>query len=162
MKYKVGDKVQVKSLDWYNANKDYDDSVKLSDEYFVSEMANYCGETVTIKSVSKPFYTIKEDSNDFSWTDEMFEDDFTTMKLWLARDMAVVPEDMEHYIERHPEDEIRYAKLHIFYDKPIWKENGWKCAREMGKVKNYMFPEIKMGECVEFSLIKTIEEHNLI
>ena len=72
------------------------------------------------------------------------------MKLWIARDNAIIPEDMEHYIERHPEDEIRYAKLHIFYDKPVWKGNHWEYAREMCEVENYMFPEIKMGECVEF------------
>lgn len=72
------------------------------------------------------------------------------MKLWIARDMAVVPEDMEHYIERHPEDKIKYAKLHIFYDKPIWVENKWCCSREMCDINNYMFPEIKMGECILF------------
>ena len=42
------------------------------------------------------------------------------MKLWIARDEAVVPEDMEHFIERHPEKEVEFAKLHIFYDKPYW------------------------------------------
>ena len=72
------------------------------------------------------------------------------MKIWIARDNAIVPEDMEHYIERHPEDEIRYAKLHIFYDKPIWCGSHWVCAREMCEIQNYMFPEIKMGELVEF------------
>jgi hypothetical protein len=41
------------------------------------------------------------------------------MKLWIGRDNPIIPEDMEHYVERHPEDEIRYAKLHIFYDKRI-------------------------------------------
>ena len=73
------------------------------------------------------------------------------MKLWIARDNSMVPEDMEHYIERHPEDEIKYAKLHIFYDKPRWDGKSWVCAREACEVKNYMFPEIEIGECVEFN-----------
>ena len=75
------------------------------------------------------------------------------MKLWIARDRAIVPDDMEHYIERHPEKEIDYAKLHIFYDKPEWdnRKGIWYCAREMCEVKNYMFPEIKMRQCVEFN-----------
>lgn len=73
------------------------------------------------------------------------------MKLWIARDNAIIPDDIEHYIERHPEDEIRFAKLHIFYDTPYWNGEAWVYAREMCEVKNYMFPEIKMGECVEFS-----------
>lgn len=72
------------------------------------------------------------------------------MKFWIGRDNAIIPEDMENYIERHPKDEIRYAKLHIFYDKPTWCGNHWGCAREMCNVKNYMFQEIKMGELVEF------------
>lgn len=74
------------------------------------------------------------------------------MKIWIARDNSIIPDDKVHYIERHPEDEIYYTKLNIFYDKPIWQGNRWTCAREMteNKVKNYMFPEIKCGECVEF------------
>lgn len=40
------------------------------------------------------------------------------MKIWIARDNAIVSEDIEHYIEQHPEEEIRYAKLNIFYDMP--------------------------------------------
>lgn len=78
------------------------------------------------------------------------------MKLWIGRDSSNIPEDMEHYIERHPEDEIRYAKLHIFYDKPFWEENKWSGAREMCEVKNYMFPEIGIGELVEFESNKEL------
>ena len=72
------------------------------------------------------------------------------MKIWIARDEAVVPEDMGHYIERHPEEKIRYSKLHIFYDKPIWCGFSiWGGARQF-EISNYMFPEIQCGECVEF------------
>ena len=71
--------------------------------------------------------------------------------IYIARDNAMVPDDMAHYIERHPEDEIQYAKLHIFYDTPIWNASGyWGCAREMAEIPNYMFPEVKQGECLEF------------
>ena len=84
------------------------------------------------------------------------------MKLWIARDNSIIPDDMEHFIERHPEKEIEYAKLHIFYDKPIWKGNyfsgSWEYAREMCEIPNYMFPEIKMGQCVEFNS----KEHELV
>ena len=73
------------------------------------------------------------------------------MKLWIARDRAIVPDDMEHYVERHPEKEIEFAKLHIFYDTPTWNGKAWHCAREMCEVKNYMFPEIKMRQCIEFN-----------
>ena len=36
------------------------------------------------------------------------------MKLWIARNRAIIPDGMEHFIERHPEKEIDYAKLHMF------------------------------------------------
>ena len=75
------------------------------------------------------------------------------MKLWIARDNPIIPEDMEHYIEKHPENEIQYTKLHVFYDKPVWENGRWCNAREMNEVKNYMFSEIKSGECVEFKSI---------
>ena len=43
------------------------------------------------------------------------------MKLWIARDRSIIPEDMEHFIERHPEKEIEYARqfkhdMHHHYD----------------------------------------------
>ena len=72
------------------------------------------------------------------------------MKLWIARDSAIIPDDMEHFIERHPEKEIDYAKLHIFYDTPKWDGRTWYGAREICEVQNYMFPQIGVGECVEF------------
>ena len=67
------------------------------------------------------------------------------MKIWIARDSAKIPDDMTHYIERHPEKIIEYADLNVFYDKPIWDNNNgsWGCARRMGKTNNFMFPEIK-------------------
>ena len=76
--------------------------------------------------------------------------------VYIARDNANVPDDMVHFVERHPEKKIEFAKLHIFYDTPEWdsgiwsSEGHWKNAREMCEIPNYMFPEIKMGECLEF------------
>ena len=73
------------------------------------------------------------------------------MKLWIARDYSVIPDDMKHFIERHHKKEIEFTKLHIFYDTPTLNGKTWNCAREMCEVKNYMFPEIEMGQCVEFN-----------
>lgn len=69
MKYKAGDRVRIKSLDWYNKNKDnlsfYTDSMALC----------FAGEIVTIKSYGRypGTYRIDEDEGDFLWTDEMIE-----------------------------------------------------------------------------------------
>ena len=74
--YKVGDKVRIKSIDWYNKNKDEDGDVELSTHIFVPEMSEYCGAVVTIKDVF-------EDIDDnvvyymedivWDWTNEMIE-----------------------------------------------------------------------------------------
>lgn len=78
MKYKPGDKVRIKNLDWYNANKDEDGDVPLiqicdSKYTFIADMSCFCGKIVTIDNVSRGSYDIKEDDCCFYWTDEMIE-----------------------------------------------------------------------------------------
>ena len=80
-KLELGQKVTIKSIDWYNANKDIDaEFIKLATEIFVSEMSEYCGKTATIVDVFKDLdgegdilYRIDLDHRDWNWTDEMFE-----------------------------------------------------------------------------------------
>lgn len=75
MKYKVGDKVRIKSLNWYNKNRDKIDQIDCGNAYFVRNMATLCGEIVTISSILPMLevYRIKEDNSIFNWTDEMIE-----------------------------------------------------------------------------------------
>ena len=79
-KLSLGQKVTIKSLDWYNSNKDKNGAVKLAEEVFVEEMAEYCGKTATIVDVFKDLdggdatmYRIDLDHRDWNWTEEMFE-----------------------------------------------------------------------------------------
>lgn len=77
MKYKVGDKVRIKSLDWYEANKDNDGDISLIDSQynFIREMANFCGMVVTVVNTcgASGYYDIEEDGGRYYWTDEMIE-----------------------------------------------------------------------------------------
>ena len=75
MKYKVGDKVLVKSLDWYYKNRDEIDQVDCGSACFIQSIVAFCGKIVTISSVQPllKVYRIKEDGGTFNWTDEMFE-----------------------------------------------------------------------------------------
>lgn len=75
MKYKVGDKVKIKSFEWYNQNKDDDGFVHCGDRIFDNYMSVFCGSVVTICGIS-PYcgYDIREDMQCKTWTDEMFED----------------------------------------------------------------------------------------
>ena len=80
-KLSLGQKVTIKSLDWYNANKDKNGAIILSAEVFVEEMAEYCGKTATILDAFKDLdgesntimYRIDLDERGWNWTDEMFE-----------------------------------------------------------------------------------------
>ena len=104
MKYKVGDKVVIKSLDWYNINKNSKGKVGVPLE-FNSDMSKYCGMLATITNVEKLmislcqyypdqkrivnlnpqtlneyrldedfFYNLNIDNENWNWTLEMFED----------------------------------------------------------------------------------------
>jgi len=81
------------------------------------------------------------------------------MKIWIARDNAYSDDkdfDLEHFLERHPESETEFGKLHLFYDKPIfvessWCHYAWEGGRVSADIPSYMFPNIKCGECLEFS-----------
>ena len=75
MKYNIGDKVLVKSIEWYNANKgEYGEIEEGGNFYFTSRMSDFCGKTVTIvKIYEDEGYIIQEDDQTFIWSDSMFE-----------------------------------------------------------------------------------------
>ena len=95
MDYKVGDKVQIKSLEWYNKNKDSDGNVVFSSKVphfswcenvrtaFTKDMVKFCGKVVTIETVWTANYSIVEGTNRDYFTDEMIEGivEDTTIKI---------------------------------------------------------------------------------
>ena len=70
MKYKVGDKVKIKSLDWYNENE-INGIVVINGDVFNKEMSNYCGQIMTISNIELKYYLLKGTS--YAWTDDMIE-----------------------------------------------------------------------------------------
>ena len=79
MKYKPGDKVKIKSLDWYNANKDETGRVMFDYIGFCKEMTKYCGTVLTIMTIgnqdigSKQKYFMHETDYPWGFTDDMIE-----------------------------------------------------------------------------------------
>jgi len=81
MKYKVGDVVKVKSINWYNVNADkFGDVIFLHKNfYFSKKMSEFCGRFVIIKNITggvsfkNCYYEIKGD-DDWAWYDEFFID----------------------------------------------------------------------------------------
>lgn len=81
MKYKVGDKVKIKSVKWYNAN--YMTIINTDGCFlFNKEMTQYCGKEATIMSVIENgpnivptlYYKLDIDDRLHNWQNYMFED----------------------------------------------------------------------------------------
>jgi len=75
---KVGDKVRVKSLDWWNhltKGGIYLFSLKNSSRGFNRKMSKYCGKEAILESVdSKEIYIkLDIDKDKWNWTSEMFD-----------------------------------------------------------------------------------------
>ena len=75
MKFKVGDKVKVKSLSWYNSNKNSYGFVS-DDNYnepFSKKMAEYCGKVLEITAIEVGYYILADDDR-WYFADFMLED----------------------------------------------------------------------------------------
>lgn len=76
LKFKKGDKVRVKSLEWYNENKDAEGLVyvdKSTNITFTDEMKWMCGYVMQIKEVYDDYYEVFGYVG--CWQDWMFEDE---------------------------------------------------------------------------------------
>ena len=75
LKYEVGDKVLIKSLDWYNENNVNGDDIieNIGIFPFFPYMARFCGQVLTIKDIHITYYTMEETDSHTCWTDEMIE-----------------------------------------------------------------------------------------
>ena len=85
--YKPGDKVRIKSLDWYNqmlANKDKRAyrtpssgceliGVWCGNRIFKNDMIKFCGQVMTIKAIENEYYVMHEDTSGYWYCDEMIE-----------------------------------------------------------------------------------------
>ena len=71
LKYKVGDKVRIKSLDWYNKHTNDYGHIVCGNLCFNSHNKHWCGKIVTIETVHRDCYLVKE--NGAYWNDIMIE-----------------------------------------------------------------------------------------
>lgn len=153
MKYKVGDKVRVKSKEWYDENKDNYGNVSVK-HYFTEQMSEWCGKEVTIDAIFDDFYRIKDDKDEWNWTDEMFED-----------------KTMEHKFKCKDEVIVRYKKPGCcwFYgvvsysdDKGVVLSGGFRHSYEIYEVLPYEGNEDLVGTTNEPDEKITIESDELV
>lgn len=116
-KYRIGQHVRVKSLDWYHHNKDGLGNVCVGDKKpkFTYAMSQYCGLVLTIDDLSEyeGEYYMVEDDGVYVWADEMFEG---------AVDKVVDSDNIDKYIQRFGGNECRIAlpEGYLFAD---WQGN---------------------------------------
>ena len=79
MKHKKGDKVQIKSLEWYKENKDCDGCV-YAELWFQPDMSEYCCKIATIADVMGTCYELDIDNGYWGWSDDMFEENVESKK----------------------------------------------------------------------------------
>ena len=72
MKYKVGDTVRIKSIDWYNKNRNSLGRVN----GFMPEMYEYLGKEAIIVKCYECSYELNIDHHFWSWDDEMFDENY--------------------------------------------------------------------------------------
>ncbi len=74
MEYEVGQKVRIKSLDWYNENKDERGEIKFENGIFTNLKSLYLGYIMTVAEITlENQYIFHEDKYQTLWTDEMIE-----------------------------------------------------------------------------------------
>ncbi len=72
MRYKIGDRVKIKSLDWYNKNKDQHEQVACGYHVFTKDMSKFCGNTMIVCNRTNLGVMTMGGSASY-WTDEMIE-----------------------------------------------------------------------------------------
>src|SRR5574344_823144 len=99
-KYKVGDKVRVKSLEWYNFNKDENGDVLPHDDkhlFFPKEMSEYCGKELEVRCVNpNGEYFLK--GNEWMWEDWMFEEESKTKEQQVLEQIERVQQEIDDII----------------------------------------------------------------
>ena len=73
MKHKIGDMVKIKSIGWYNRNKNEQGIIHIGPG-FTSSMSGFCGKKYFIENIfSGVYYTLKGLSS-WGFCDEFFEE----------------------------------------------------------------------------------------
>lgn len=76
---KVGSKVKIKSIEWYNKNKWPDGFIRGKEIGFNEYMSHYCGKEAIIKEAYLSFgaqcYSLNIDDGSWTWVEYMFDKD---------------------------------------------------------------------------------------
>lgn len=162
-KLKVGDRVLVKSREWYDAeSKDKRGYVHFPEESFVTDMVKYLGTIVTISYISDDgSYRIEEDEGDWGWIDDMFDPSY-----YFSWEMKNFPDYIEckNILSSKMYEGLKYSKVpgellnirSLGFDSSIVKkfEKLYICKEAYLMLANSLFPNWRRRK--KYSLVITI------
>ena len=137
MKRNIGDRVRIKSIDWYKENKDTDGKVWTSGGQipFDKCMSEWCGKVMTISHVRVDHYTMVEDLVGY-WTDEMIECKVGRVEEESNIDLTVKGEETKERIEITIPEGYEYViesgKIIFTKKKKEYPKTYEECCRVLG------------------------------
>lgn len=114
MKFNIGDKIRVKSREWYQGLKSYSMPGTAA---FVSDMAQFCGEVLTVIGFVERECAYRVEETTFIFSDWMLEDKSVVGEIKIE-----VPEGYEIDKERSSFERIIFKKKEETILPTSWKE----------------------------------------
>ena len=170
LKYKVGDRVRIKSIDWYNKNKDTDGKVWTSGGQipFDKCMSEWCGKVMTISHVRTDHYTMVEDLVGY-WSDEMIEskveDTITTNELLFVPSNISLEKEMEwnlpegYIFKDENGNVINATKIVLEKKKKEYPKTYEECAEvlDVCSGETLQYGDLTLSNDYEFNLYTLLE-----
>ena len=161
MKYSIGDKVRVKSIDWYNQmlsipNKKVWQN-KLSEDYvgiwcgsqiFYKDMCVYCDRIMTIRGiVENSYYIMEEDNCEYKFTDDMLSD--SIMPKFRKDDRVETHDGLYGIIEEVEYDGVRNCYQYyvsFIVDGGYYYEDQLRSYKRNMEEIDSIVPKFKVGD----------------
>ena len=147
MKYKVGDKVRIRGLDWYKQMQSIPNKLvwqnKLTNEFvgiwcgshiFKESMFGFLGKVMTIQEVGIDFYLMEEDACGYEFNDEMIEG----LMEEEFKDMGEVSDGYHTFNELY--------EYRLLYNASMFNELAKQNLYDVHKSKRHSDGEIPFGD----------------
>lgn len=140
MKHKVGDKVRIRSKEWYEKNKDEYGIVVTSTVSFNKNMTKFLGKEAVITNVYNGYYTINLTCDLYTWDDDMFEETSekkTSLFKSIANAIAESARDNAILIEQIENGAVKISPVEVDNDLPI--DTPCVCCNSGGNDEAWFF-----------------------
>ena len=134
-KYKIGDRVVIRSVDWYNTHKNKNEVVNLEDGFGIyKEKSVWCGKIMTVCRVLSDCYLMEEDGGEYYWTDTMIE----KLAIEDESDMGEVSDGYHTFNELY--------EYRLLYNASMFNELAKQNLYDVHKSKRHSDGEVPFGD----------------